>query len=324
MSRSTASMSILSQAEVSVASGDDTVPELQVLVVGEALIDMVEHDGQSIEHVGGSPANVALGVGRRGIAVALLSQLGRDARGRTVIEHLGASGVSVLEESLIAGRTSTARARIAPDGQASYEFDIEWGVVPVPSRVNPRLMHVGSIGAFVEPGAGSVRTLVRDTSAREVTFDPNIRPALVGRHDSAVASYEAMARLATVVKMSDEDAGWLYPGVDVDRVIDAVLELGPSLVAITLGGRGAVIATARHRAEIPAELVDTVDTIGAGDTFMASLIHSVLEHGSRGLDRHDLERIGQDAVYAASITVGRSGADLPWSSELTRPVSTTM
>lgn len=292
--------------------------ELEVLVVGEALIDIVDTGSELIEHVGGSPANVALGLGRRGAAVGLLSQLADDARGRMIIDHLEASGVTVLEESRSASSTSTARARIASDGQATYEFDISWRAIGAPNGLTPRLVHTGSIAAFLEPGASSVRSLLRAGSAAEVTFDPNIRPALVGERGDALAAYEATARSATVVKMSDEDASWLYPGSSVDRVVDEVLALGPMLVAVTLGERGVVIANAEHRVQIPAVQVAAVDTIGAGDTFMASLIHSVLAHGSRGLHRDVLERIGRDAVRAASITVARAGADLPWESEIAR------
>lgn len=157
---------------------------------------------------------------------------------------------------------------------------------------------------------------MRDSRAAEVTFEPNIRPALLGDRDKTVARYEAVAGAASVVKISDEDASWLYPEHSVDQVVDAVLALGPSLVAVTQGDRGAVIANSTARVEIPPVLVEAVDTIGAGDTFMASLIRSVLEHGSRGLGRRVLERVGHDAVCAAAITVSRAGADLPWESEL--------
>lgn len=292
-------------------------PEVEVLVVGEALIDVVHHEGDLVEeHVGGSPANVALGLGRRGIAVGLLTQLGDDFRGRLIVDHLEASGARVLAESTSAYATSTAHAHIAADGQAAYEFHIEWGSLRFPQGITPRLVHTGSIAAFLAPGASSVLDLLRSTAAGEITFDPNIRKALVGGHAEAFAAYEAIARLATVVKMSDEDAAWLYPGMAPEQVIDAVLDLGPRLVAITLGAQGAIIATAEHRVKLPAVTVAAVDTIGAGDTFMASLIHSVLTRGSVGLDRSAVDRIGRAAVHAAAITVSRAGADLPWAREL--------
>ena len=296
--------------------GEEPAPDLQVLVVGEALVDIVERDGETVEHVGGSPANVALGLGRRGLAVGLLTQLADDVRGRAIVEHLTASGVEVLPESMTAAATSTARALIGADGQAEYEFDIEWSALPDPRGPAPRVLHAGSIAAFLAPGAESVRQMLSRSTAQEITFDPNIRPALLGAHATVFDDYEATARLASVVKMSDQDAAWLYPGATVDQVVDRVLELGPRLVAITSGAEGAIIASPAHRARIPAVRVDVVDTIGAGDTFMSSLVSSVLAHGSAGLGLSDLRRIGASAVRAAAITVSRAGADLPWRSEL--------
>lgn len=292
------------------------LPDVDVLVIGEALIDIVQTEEGHAEFVGGSPANVALGLGRRGVAVGLLTHLARDRRGLKVIEHLQESGVRVLDESLHATSTSTAVATIAPDGQADYEFDLEWAV-RVPSDGNPRVIHTGSIAAFLEPGAAAVRDILRATDARDITFDPNIRPALIGRHEDAFPVFEDTARLATVVKLSDQDAEWLYPGVAPDLVLDAIMELGPRLAAITLGSEGAILVTPEDRVWIPAITVPTVDTIGAGDTFMSALIHAILLSGSERLEREALERIGHDAAAAAAITVSRAGADLPWASELT-------
>lgn len=289
---------------------------LDVLVVGEALIDVVESGDAVVEHVGGSPANVALGLGRLGDDVTLLTQLGEDRRGSSIVAHLSASGVAVRPESVRAGATSTALARIDADGQATYEFDVRWEALGTLDGIRPRLIHTGSIACFLAPGAESVRRLLRACGAAEVTFDPNIRPALIGPHAQAFRAYEQTAALASVVKLSDEDAAWLYPGARPEHVVDEVLGLGPRLVAITLGARGAIVASRDARAEVEAVAVDAVDTIGAGDTFMASLAHSVLRTGSAGLDAGALRRIGAEAVRAAALTVSRAGADLPWSYEL--------
>ena len=287
-----------------------------VLVIGEALVDIVDTPGGRGEHVGGSPANVALGLGRRGVGVALLTQFGDDERGRTIAQHLSHSGVDVLAESVRRGPTSTAWARLAPDGQAEYDFDVSWGPVRHPAGLLPRVVHTGSIAVFLAPGGDSVRGVLHGSSAAEITFDPNIRPALVGPYDVAFRAFAETAGLATVLKMSDQDAAWLYPDLPIDDVLQELLLLGPRLVAVTLGSEGAIIANSEHRVWIPPVKVDAVDTIGAGDTFMASLIHSVLEHGSIGLDGHLLEEVGRQASKAAAITVSRAGADLPWASEL--------
>ncbi|MCT9002361.1 carbohydrate kinase family protein [Microbacterium memoriense] len=292
---------------------------VDVLVVGEALVDIVETAGIRTEHPGGSPANVALGLGRRGVSIGLLTQLADDDRGRAIREHLQASGVHVLADSFRAEVTSTAVARIGADGQAAYDFDVAWGRLAPIDRLAPTLVHTGSVAAFLAPGAESVRDLLRSAEAAEVTFDPNIRPALLGSRSDAVSAFETTAKLATVVKMSDEDAGWLYPDLTPDHVLDHVLALGVRMVAVTRGADGAILATPHHRIEVPPVRVRTIDTIGAGDTFMAALIHSVLIHGSATLDATMLRQMGEDAVASAAITVSRAGADLPWARELAPP-----
>lgn len=298
---------------------DERMPcprNVDVLVVGEALVDVVDTGAERTEHVGGSPANVALGLGRLGVPVGLLTQLADDLRGRRIIDHLQASGVHVLAESMSASATSTAVARIVADGHAEYTFDLTWDAVARPEDIRPRLVHTGSIGALLEPGAASVRTLLHATSATEITFDPNIRPALLGSRDTVFPNFEATARMSTVLKMSDEDADWLYPGAPLEDVLESMLALGPQLAAITLGAEGAFLAHAEHRVRIPAANPTIVDTIGAGDTFMASLIRAILTTGSDRLDEATIQRIGRDAVAAAAVTVSRAGANLPWASEV--------
>lgn len=289
-----------------------------MLVVGEALIDIVDDGAHRSEHVGGSPANVALGLGRRGADVALLTQIARDDRGRRIAEHVAASGVRVRDESWSLERTSTAIARIGADGAATYAFDIVWDALRAPAGIRPRVVHTGSIATTLDPGAATVRDVVAGLGADEVTFDPNIRPALVDDRDVALAHVDAMMRIATTVKFSDEDAAWLFPGDDIDAVLDRILAAGPRLAALTLGADGALLATERDRVRVPPVAVEVVDTIGAGDTFMAAMVHALASRPGRSLAREDLEAIGRDAVRAAAKTVSRAGADLPWAAELAR------
>jgi fructokinase len=288
-----------------------------VVVLGEALIDVVVRDGKEpSEHVGGSPANVALGLARRGIEVTLITSIARDRRGQLIARHLEESGVRLSHSSFLAERTSAATAHIAADGSATYDFDIVWRLPADLPRRAAAVVHTGSIAAFLEPGASVVRNQLRIAADAVVTFDPNIRPALVGSHAEAVATFEETAALATLVKLSDEDAEWLYPGRDVAEVLDRILAVGPDLAVVTRGGAGSVLAARGLSVEVPSERVQVVDTIGAGDTYMASLIASVLEGAAEQLTRDSLERMGRDAAHAAAITVSRPGADLPWRSEL--------
>jgi fructokinase len=159
---------------------------LDVLVVGEALTDIVTlHEGTT-EHPGGSPANVAYGLGGLGITTGLLTAIGDDDRGAAIDNHLRSAGVTLLPGSRSPGRTSTATAALAPDGSASYDFDIAWSIQPLVPAAVPRVVHTGSIATFLGPGAETVKSLLQQCrSDCIVTYDPNIRPALLGSHAEA-------------------------------------------------------------------------------------------------------------------------------------------
>jgi fructokinase len=285
---------------------------IDALVVGEALIDIVETGRHQTAHVGGSPANVALGLGRLGRSVTLLTQLGDDRYGEQIRDHLAESHVMVSAPTP-SHRTSTATARLQPGGNALYDFEIAWETLPAHEAVEPRIIHTGSIATFLKPGADSVRDLLREFQGSEITFDPNVRAALVGEPADAVRTFENTAQLCTVVKMSDEDAGFLYPGSSPHDALDAVLSLGARLAIVTLGAGGAILATPQDRVRVEASPVTVADTIGAGDTFMASVIDTLLTRPRLG--PNDLLQMGQKAALLAGITVSRAGADLPWAQE---------
>ena len=275
-------------------------------------MDVVQGAG---EHPGGSAANVALGLGRLGVRTALLTHVAHDARSERIVEHLTASGVDVLPASFGAQRASSAVAIIEESGAARYEFDIAWELPETLPALSADVLHVGPFPAFLSP-LDRLDELIAAVGAREVTFDPNIRPALIGDRADAVARFEDIARRASVVKLSDEDAQWLHPGVPVDAVLDMLLGWGARLAVITRGAEGVVIATPSHRLPTDAVPVRVVDTIGAGDTVMASMIGSLVRHGAGGFSEQRLRTIAEDARAAAAVTVSRAGADLPWSAEL--------
>ncbi|WP_439593771.1 carbohydrate kinase family protein [Microbacterium sp.] len=295
-----------------------------VLVIGEALIDIVvPADGRrQTEHVGGSPANVALALGRLGDRVSLFTAIADDPRGRRIADHLGSAGVAIDPASWSLDRTSTALARIAADGSARYEFDVTWTLPEVPIVRNP-VVHVGSIAAFVRPGAEAVLAAIRNApNGTVVSFDPNIRPALIGERLSAVMQVDALAALADIVKLSDEDAEWLYPGWEIDAVVDRLLAIGAGVVAVTMGGDGAIVGSTSGRVTVPAARVQVRDTVGAGDTFSAGLIDAVLRdpHLLLTPDAEALAALGRHATAAAAITVQRAGADPPTRRDLLRAV----
>ena len=274
---------------------------MTVLVVGEALVDVVTRaDGSVVEVPGGSPANVAVALARLGVDVQLLTALGQDAYGDLVRQHVEASGAVVLAAPL--PRTAVAHATLDGHGAASYVFDIAWDLGEVPAHAAPDWLHVGSIGTVLQPGADQVAALVAAHRGRcPISFDPNCRPLLTPEPD--LTAVEALVAQCDVVKLSDEDAAWLLPGVPLDEVMRRWRALGPRLVVVTRGAAGALALT-DELVEVPVPDGDpVVDTVGAGDTFMAGLI------ATRGAS---LEL----AASVARIVVSRVGADPPWRAEL--------
>lgn len=288
---------------------------MNALVVGEALADIVDSGEQSAVYPGGSPLNVAVGLARLGVATTLHTAIGDDPYGRMIGAHLRASGVTLSDASRTGGATSTAEARIGADGSASYRFEIEWAPRPF-DTAGFELVHTGSIGAALAPGAAHVLAGLASASARPTTlvsFDPNVRPALMGEQPAAQALAERFIALADIVKASDEDVAWLYPGADAEGVLRRWCALGARLAVITRGGAGAIALDAPAGApiEVAAPATTVVDTIGAGDSFMSGLLAAVLEHGF-----DDTRALVTFAARCAAITVSRAGAKPPTRAEV--------
>ncbi|BCW34489.1 fructokinase [Arthrobacter sp. StoSoilA2] len=297
--------------------GPSAQDQLDVVVIGEALIDIVNTPEGTISYPGGSPANVAYGLGRLGVSTGLLTAIGEDDHGNAITNHLQSAGVRLLPGSTSLERTATATATLAADGSASYEFDIAWELAPVAPAMIPKVLHTGSIATFLTPGASAVRSLLEQGhKSCLVTYDPNIRPALLGSHAEAKRVFEDLLPLTDVVKLSDEDAHWLYPTSSPDEVTSRLLAHGARLAVITLGADGALLATENAKLSIPSVKTEVADTIGAGDSYMSALIFGLLAEGEEGFAPGALETIGRTASMAAAITVSRSGANPPTVSEL--------
>ncbi|MFH8439031.1 carbohydrate kinase [Streptomyces sp. NPDC018007] len=298
----------------------------ELLVIGECVADIVQLPGEAPRvHPGGSPANVAYGLARLGHRTTLLTQLGPDGNGRLIREHLASAGVEVHTDG---SATATPSALVTLDaaGRATYAFDVAWDLSPVAAAPAPAHVHTGSIGAVAEPGSTTVLGLVREArAAATVSYDPNVRPALMGDRARAVRRVEECVALSDLVKASDEDLEWLYPGERPDRVAERWLGLGPAAVLVTRGGEGALAVLPGDRIALRAPAVEVVDTVGAGDAFMSGALHALAAHGLIGRGaRERLHAVARDAVAdvlrhavaSATVTVSRAGANPPGAHEL--------
>jgi fructokinase len=302
-----------------------THPEdlVDVTVIGEALTDIIIRDEQCTSLPGGSPMNVAIGVSRLGSQVELVTRIGTDAHGRELKQHIAESDVNLFPGSIVEESTSTATAMLDGSGAARYEFKIRWSLEFVGRLPATRLIHTGSIAAFLYPGASDVRRLLAHAhESALITFDPNIRPALLGSVEETRPIAEELMAMSNVVKLSDEDAAWLYPDFTVEEVLHHILTLGPALAVITQGAAGAILMSAQARAALAGRQIVVADTIGAGDSFMSATIHillTMIREGCSAADLADgsafttaaLTRIGTFAIDCAAVTVSRPGANPP-------------
>ncbi len=304
--------------------------ERRALVIGEALIDVVRRDGETLgRHPGGSPMNVAIGLSRLGRGVDLLTWFGPDEDGTAITSHLTASGVTVVPGSDSAEHTSVATADLDAEGAASYTFDLSWEVPATWASpvVAPLVVHTGSIAAVLEPGGSDVaHILAAHRSTATVTYDPNMRPSLMAPPLQTRPLVEHLVGLADVVKVSDEDLEWLAPGGDPLEVARRWAGAGPAAVIVTRGGQGAVAVTSSGLlVEVPSLPVTVADTVGAGDSFMGGLVDGLWTAGLLGAERRaDLHaassevwtRVLERCARIAAITVSRPGANPPTAAEL--------
>lgn len=311
------------------ASGQGSTTPTRVLVAGEALMDVVvSPDGTTAEHVGGSPANVAVGLATLGHPTTLATRVAPDERGSRIAAHLRDRGVPLAPGSETAVRTSTATATLDAGGAASYDFDLTWDLGPV-DVTGCGHVHTGSLAATLQPGAAAVLDLVtRSRETATVSYDPNARPTLMGPPHEARSRIEELVGLSDVVKASDEDLRWLYDDAPVEQLARLWGQLGAGLVVVTRGGSGAhvLLPWSGVSWEAPAPQVAVVDTVGAGDSFMAGLLSGLLDTGLLGgpdarqalrhAGRADVEPAVSRALATAGFTVGRAGAVAPSRSDL--------
>jgi fructokinase len=313
---------------------------MRFLVAGEALVDLVQSrtDGRFTAHAGGSPFNVAITLGRLGEQVLLAGQGGDDAFGALLAERLGESGVLLDCWRTLPLPTSVAVAALDERGAAGYRFYFDGTAglaaagMPPPPEV--AVLHAGSIASWLAPSAPVVQSLMSGARAcgrTLVSYDPNVRPALMPDVAAARVQIERCIGSAHVVKVSDEDLALLYGDASLDETAAACCRRGASLVVVTRGAAGA-LAFGPHGpiAECAAPKITVADTVGAGDSFAGGLLSALAADGlAAPAALHAAAAAGDariadalhTAVTVAAITCERPGADPPTAAELATRVA---
>jgi fructokinase len=309
------------------------------LVCGEALFDFFSENDVSAQAskvnykaiAGGSPFNVAVGLRRLGIDVALFAGLSSDYLGRRLQQVLQEEGVRPDYLQDFDAPTTLAMVAVGVDGSPHYSFRGEGcadrqllpGHLPE-LGAEVRGLHIGSFSLVVQPIADTLLALVRrESGKRLISLDPNVRLNPEPNIELWRERINTLVEHADLIKVSDEDLNLLYPERDPQSVIHGWLEHRCQLVFLTRGGQGATVFSRRHGSwSAPACAVVMADTVGAGDTFQAALIAWLTEQqldsveGLQRLSREQIDAMLTFAVSAAALTCGKTGPDLPYRHQL--------
>ncbi|MEU5522185.1 carbohydrate kinase [Streptomyces sp. NPDC047860] len=299
-----------------------------IVVAGEALIDLVPRGAGALAALtpalGGGPFNTAVALGRLGSPAAFCSRVSRDGFGEALLDRLRESGVDVTSVQRGDEPTTLAVATVGADGSAAYSFYVEGTAdrlftAPEALAAGARAVSFGTCSLVLEPGASAYEELMRSASAQGVftALDPNVRAGLIPDPDAYRARFRSWLPSVSLLKLSEEDARWL--GGSPREWLTA----GPAAVVVTRGGDGLTVFTRTgEEYAVPGERVRVVDTIGAGDTVNAALLHGLAARGA--LSDEGVDALGAEgwtgllgfAARAAAITCSRAGAEPPYAHEL--------
>lgn len=301
---------------------------MSVLCLGEALVDFVADEaGVGLAEcpgfrkaAGGAPGNVAVGLARLGVPSTFLGKVGEDPFGHFLEQSYRQAGVDTRFVRFDRdARTGLAFVALKADGDREFVFfrnpsaDMLHRAEEVPDNAfaGCRVYHFGSISLIQEPSRGATLDCLRRARERGaiISYDPNLRPALWPNLETARRTILAALPQVDVVKVSQEEAEFLYGPATADEHAIRILRSGPRLVAITCGERGSFLATVGAAVECEGFPVEAVDTTGAGDAFMAGLINQLLQRGGlRTMEMEELREIGRYANAVGALTCTRKGA----------------
>jgi len=294
---------------------------MSIVCCGELLIDFVAlESGVTVSEAsgfikapGGAPANVAVAAARLGHPSAFIGQVGDDPFGHYLEGVLRENDIDTTGLRFsTAARTALAFVALGKGGERSFSFyrNPSADMLMTPDDVDVsviergRIFHFGSITLIDEPSRSA--TLAAVEAARRagliVSYDPNLRLALWPSAEAARTGMLLGLEFAQVVKISDEELHFLTGGSDAR----ALWRRNMTLLAVTRGADGAALYTIDQIVDIPAFQVNSVDTTGAGDGFMAGLLSGLLEHGD-ALNDH-LAEIGRFASAVGALATTAKGA----------------
>ena len=307
-----------------------------ILVGGENLMDMIQIDNQNenalFEAVpGGSPYNLAMAAGRQGVKVGYVTPISKDKNGEQLAQNLFNSNVSLLGPRVTAP-TSLAMVHIE-DAIPSYSFyreETAERLVTLDSlsknlTSEVSIFHIGSLALTGGEDALVWEEFVKRTRENnvKVSLDPNVRPSLIAEPDVYRQRIKNLMTEVDILKLSDEDLLWLFN--DSADETNALAELEAiaraEILIVTKGSQGSAIFHEKKWHEITSHPVEKLsDSVGAGDTFMASVLAWVMKQEKLNelalLELNEKKELLNYAAKAAALNCEKQGCNPPWENEL--------
>ncbi len=307
------------------------------VVIGEALIDLIQQeDGRFVAKPGGAPANVSIALARLGVTVSFAGRVSTDKFGDTIRAWLGPEDIDLSLVESTNDPTSLAVASLDSEGKADYSFYLkgtaDWGWTPgaFTSLENepPAALVIGSVATVIEPGASVIESLASHLWTRDlstVTIDVNIRPGLGFKREHETVRVERQITLAHIVKASDDDLAWLYPNRTPIETARA-WSMDGQYVIMTCGADGATLFTPTgDTISVSAPVIDLVDTVGAGDSFLGATLFGLQRLDALGnnalgrlaaVSRDEWVSLLELSARVGAITCSRAGCNPPTAAEL--------
>jgi fructokinase len=309
----------------------------RIVVIGEALIDLIQQeDGRYVAKPGGAPANVSIALARLGTHVSYAGRMSTDKFGEKLYGWLSPENIDMSLVERTADPTTLAVASLDDEGKASYSFYLkgtaDWGWT-LGAFMNleidpPAAIVIGSVATAIEPGASVIENLaghLHSSEASTVVIDLNIRPGLGFEREVETVRVERQIKLAHIVKASDDDLAWLYPSRTPTETASLWATEG-RYVIMTRGADGATMfSPAGDTVSVKAPVINLVDTVGAGDSFLGATMYGLNRLNALGKDAANLlAGVTLDqwlelldlAAQVGAITCSRAGCNPPTLAEL--------
>lgn len=298
-----------------------------VIALGELLIDFTENgiseNGNPLleANPGGAPCNVLAMLQNLGKKTAFIGKVGKDAFGKYLaetVEQIGIDITGLVQDVEIP--TTLAFVHTAADGDRSFSFYRNPGAdmmltkdeVDYNKIDEAKIFHFGTLSMTHE----GVREATKQAVARAkekgllISFDPNYRPLLWKDAETAKEMMRYGFSVCDILKISDDEITFVTGKDTIEEAITAFCALyQPKLMSVTCGKNGSIVIYNGQKVPCGAHIrPDTIETTGAGDTFMACMLNFVLEHGVEDLSESDLLEMQKFAGTAASLITTRRGA----------------